>query len=354
MITRSILSRSALAAFGLLLALACAEIAVRLLDLGPSFQVLHRELFQLSGDPALGYELVPGAPDGDTTINSAGFRDREFERAKPPGVFRIVALGDSVTFGQPKKPDESWPKALERLLEELPAGPRCEVLNLGVTGYNVRQVAERLHTLGLAYQPDLVLYGYVLNDPQELSIELEALRDLRADAERRFHEELGRGALRLLSSSRLFLLLASRIDPPVRGTVEFDHKRDPAYDAFQGGDRRGAYFRALHEDDAGRARLSAGLDRLAEAARAAGVPLVLALFPLLLDPRDGPYPLADVHALVTAEARARGFDVIDLEPALTSCERCAADFLHPNAQGARAAAAAVLEGLERLRRLPAE
>jgi lysophospholipase L1-like esterase len=371
---RSILARAALAALGLLLALATAELAVRLLDIGPSFQVLHREIFRLSDDPVLGYELAPGARDGEAAINSAGFRDREFARAKPAGVFRIVAVGDSVTFGQPRKPDESWPKALERLLAERPAGPRCEVLNLGVTGYNVLQVAERLRTLGLAYEPDLVLYGYVLNDPQELSIELEALRDLRANAERRFHEELGRGALRLLSGSRLFLLLASRLDPPAPGAVEFARRRDPAYDAYQGGDRRGAYFRALHADGddgsrlaagldrvaelhadgADRARLAAGLDRLAESTRAAGVPLVVALFPMLLDPRDGPYPLADVHAFVTAEARARGFEVIDLESALTSCEGCAADFLHPNAQGARAAAAAILEGLQRLGRLPAE
>jgi lysophospholipase L1-like esterase len=351
---RSILPRAGLGALGVGLALTCSEVAVRLLDLGPSFEVLHRELFRLSDDPALGYELQPGAPDGETTINSAGFRDREFPEQKPSGTFRIVALGDSVTFGQPEKPDESWPRALERLLEERPSGPRCEVLNLGVTGYDVLQVAERLRTLGLRYQPDLVLYGYVLNDPQEFSIELEALRDLRADAERRFHEELGRGALRLLARSRLFLLLASRLDPPASGGVEFRHKRDPAYDAFQGGDRRGQYFRALHEDAAGRARLAEGLDRLAELARNAGVPLVVVLFPLLLDPSAGSYPLADVHEFVAAEARARGFEVIDLDAPLRGCGRCAADFLHPNARGARAAAEAVLAGLERAGRLPVD
>ncbi|MSR61622.1 MAG: hypothetical protein EXS08_04130 [Planctomycetes bacterium] len=350
-----ILARTGVVLAGVVLALVAAELLVRALELGPSFQVLHRELFQLSANPVLGYELHPGASDGATTINSAGFRDREFALAKPAGVFRIVCVGDSVTFGQPKKSEESWPKALERLLNERVGTASFEVLNLGVTGYNVLQVAERLRILGLAYQPDLVLYGYVLNDPQELSIELEALRDLERASERQFHEGLERGALRLLANSRLFLWLASRVStatPPKSGAVEFTHKRDPAFEAFQGGDTRGQYFRALHDDPAARARLGAGLDALAESTRAAGVPLALLIFPLLLDPRAGAYPLADVHTLVADEARARGFAVVDLAPALGACQRCAVDFLHPNAAGAELFAARAAAELGRLGLVP--
>jgi len=216
-------------------------------------------------------------------------------------------------------------------------------------------VARRLETLGLAFAPDLVVYGYVLNDPQELSIELEALRDLEAASEKRLTADLEHGTLRLLARSRLFLLVHSRLaapPAPAPGTVAFRHRRDPAYDAFQGGDERGEYFRALHESEAGRERLRTSLTRMSEATRAAGVPLVLALFPLLLDPRAGPYPLADVHALVAEEARAQGLETIDLTQTFTDCARCAADFLHPNAAGAEAAARALADALERDGRLP--
>lgn len=337
---------ASLAALALAAACVTGELLVRALDLGPSFQVLHRELFQLSANATLGYELRPLARDGKTRISSDGLRDREFARAKPPGVFRIVAIGDSVTFGQPREPAASWPKALERELNARAApGTSFEVLNLGVTGYNGLQVAERLRVLGLAFAPDLVLYGYVLNDPQELSIELEALRDLRAAAERDLAAEFERGALRLLARSRLFLLLRSRLAAPAPAPVALRHARDPAYEAFQSGDERGTYFRTLHESAQGRARLAQSFERLAEATRAAGVPLVVALFPLLLDPRAGPYPLADVHALVSAEANARGFEVLDLGPVFSSCRRCAADFLHPNAAGAEAAALALADEL---------
>lgn len=342
-----ILRGASLSFAALLVALGLAELAARTLGLGPASQILHRELFRLSEDPLLGYELQPGAPDGTGRINSAGFRGREVTEAKPAGVLRIVAVGDSVTFGQPKRPEESWPAALERELRA--RGVAAEVLNLGVTGYNVLQVAERLRTLGLRYEPDLVLYGYVLNDPQELSVELEALVDLRDAEEGRLRAELGRGLRGWLIHSRLYLWLRGLGKSPATapGSVAFRHPMDPAYEAFRRGDPRGSYFRALHEDPAGLARLRTGLDRMAEAARAGGVPLRLVLFPLLLDPRDGPYPLADVHARVRAEAEARGLAVLDLQATLAGAARVAADFLHPNAAGADAAARAIAEDLER-------
>jgi hypothetical protein len=68
-------------------------------------------------------------------INSAGFRDREFPIPKPEGVFRIAAIGDSVTYGHECAQEAAYPKQLERLLN-LAAGdaaPRYEVLNFGVT-----------------------------------------------------------------------------------------------------------------------------------------------------------------------------------------------------------------------------
>jgi len=78
------------------------------------------------------------------------------------------------------------------------------------------------------------------------------------------------------------------------------------------------------------------------------------LFPLLLDPRAGPYPLADVHALVAEEVQRRQLTVIDLAPALGDCEHCAVDFLHPNAAGAELFAVRAAEQLGRLGLLPVQ
>lgn len=81
--------------------------------------------------------------------------------AKAPGVFRIAAFGDSLTYGEGVALEEAWPAVLER---ELQREYRAEVLNLGVCGSqseDVRRLAERLLP---ALGADLVLYGVCLND----------------------------------------------------------------------------------------------------------------------------------------------------------------------------------------------
>ena len=89
-------------------------------------------------------EHVPGITTSiqgiEISINSYGFRDHEFSVKKPEDVCRIVALGDSLTFGQGVPLASTYPKQLERLLnEKMGGGPRFEVLNAGVQGYNTVQ-----------------------------------------------------------------------------------------------------------------------------------------------------------------------------------------------------------------------
>ena len=98
------------------LTLLLGEVLVRVFDIGPTFRVVYREVFQLSDNPVLEYELRPGARDGQQRLNSAGFRDREFPRAKPDGVFRIAAIGDSLTYAASLPRRASYAKQLEELL----------------------------------------------------------------------------------------------------------------------------------------------------------------------------------------------------------------------------------------------
>ncbi len=342
-----------LAAIALVLAL--SEVAIRVLDLGPTFQVVHREVFQLSDNPVLGYELRPSDGDGGTAINSAGFRDREYRVRKPAGVFRIVAIGDSVTFGPPEEREEAWPQHLERLLRaDAGGGMAFEVLNLGVSGYNITRAVERLRVLGMEYDPDLVVYGYVLNDPQQMSIAGEALLDLERAAQERFAARAERGLARLVSRSRLYLLARHRFTEPAAPTraEPFRHPVDPGYVALRGGDRRGDYFRLLHEEADGRSRLEEGMTALAGVA--GDVPVTVAIFPLFLERGSQPdYPLAGVHRQVGELAASHGMRTVDLGPAYAAVAtgfgpgRAVADFLHPSPFGYRVAAVALWAALDR-------
>lgn len=102
--------------------------------------------------------------------NELGFREPRLPGRKPPGVRRIVALGDSFTQGYGVEEDEAYPRQLERRLENV------EVINLGVPGACPLDYAAILEDVGLAYDPDLVLVGVMANDVNDI----RSLRELDA------------------------------------------------------------------------------------------------------------------------------------------------------------------------------
>ena len=100
--------------------------------------------------------------------NALGLNDEEFEVPKPPGRFRILALGDSFTFGLVPYPHTVMTLLEARLRAACP-GRDLDVLNFGIGGAGVRDY-RAIVTLGLAtYDPDLVLVNfYAGNDGPDL------------------------------------------------------------------------------------------------------------------------------------------------------------------------------------------
>lgn len=118
--------------------------------------------------------------------NSAGFRGPELPREKPPGVLRIAVVGDSFPMGWAVREEEAYPSVLEQRLREREPERRSEVLNLGLAGHDTVQAVERLHDVGLAFDPDLVVYGFTLNDLENehyersrIDLELDQLAPLQ-------------------------------------------------------------------------------------------------------------------------------------------------------------------------------
>src|SRR2546425_4995755 len=91
------------------------------------------------------YELIPGSAGtiagASVTVNGFGCRDRDYPVAKPPGVVRIIGIGDSLTFGQGVEEADTFLARLERDLTA--RSLRVEVINCGVFGYNVNEEAQR-------------------------------------------------------------------------------------------------------------------------------------------------------------------------------------------------------------------
>lgn len=98
--------------------------------------------------------------------NSRGYRGGEFDVRKPQGVFRIVCVGDSCTFGLGVREADTWERRLEEILNRAGDGTiRFEVLSFGVVGYSTFQSRRQLELEVPRFAPDLVLYmPTVFND----------------------------------------------------------------------------------------------------------------------------------------------------------------------------------------------
>lgn len=135
-------------------------------------------------DDVIGWSFIPGAsykfvaPEGcpgwgsSGRINSHGLRDYEYGYAKPPGTFRILALGDSYTEAFQFELDRTWTKLLEQALNAQEDGWRYQVINAGRSGMGTTHEYLFYQDKGYKYHADLVLLLFIENDFQDNSKKL--------------------------------------------------------------------------------------------------------------------------------------------------------------------------------------
>jgi len=99
-------------------------------------------------------------------FNPQGFRGVPVVTPKPPGTFRIFALGDSNTFGWDVDEGANWPAQLQQLFAGTPG---VEVVNAGVWGYTSYQGLARFKEL-IPFEPNLVLVSFGGNDAHQVRV----------------------------------------------------------------------------------------------------------------------------------------------------------------------------------------
>lgn len=96
------------------------------------------------------------------TYNADGLHEPvDYSVEKPPNTIRIMALGDSFTFGQFVSTADNWPEKLEVLLNQQSSScsdRKFEVINMGVGSFDVPYIIHRYLTIGDKYQPDLIVW----------------------------------------------------------------------------------------------------------------------------------------------------------------------------------------------------
>jgi lysophospholipase L1-like esterase len=192
---------------------------------------------RLSWDPARGrpgftvadpVRLEKLAPNYDgwfagvpVRTNALGFRDdRDYSLDKAPGTFRIIILGDSVTFGHGSVAEHAYPRLLEDRLKAWKPQVHWQVWNLGVPGYNTSQELAYLREVGPAYRPDLVIIGFYGNDVVDNREVTQATRTAIASAAVKTWLKRHLYSFEFYKRAALTLEYRLRASPAERATLE--------------------------------------------------------------------------------------------------------------------------------------
>lgn len=119
--------------------------------------------FELRRDHTTTYESWGRGVVTHVHVNALGLRDPERPAERAPGVRRVVATGDSITFGIGVDDEAPFPRQMERQLAE--RGIRdIEVWNAGVPGYAMADHLGFLRKHLLPLSPDVLLLQLSRND----------------------------------------------------------------------------------------------------------------------------------------------------------------------------------------------
>jgi lysophospholipase L1-like esterase len=330
------LKKLSLSLLAVLVSLLAAEVLLRATGAAPKVYAIQKGRFQLSKNPRLGYEPAPVDYRGKDlsfydylgASNREGFRDVDHALAKPPGVYRIVVLGDSIAAGlHVDRNEDIFSPILQKLLTE--RGVKAEVVNLAVSGYNTQQEVELFEEKGLRYHPDLVLLAYSLSSREH--IDGDILKTL-LDEER---EKGGLSGARLaahpaLVHSAIYRFLRFRVFHPRAQHVadRQSENEEQRLLALVSGDTVAEYFGVLRS-----------------LSREHGFQVLVAVFPRFVR-SFGNYKFAEQHRYARDLAEKNGFYFADLLAPFARCRRASSapielDNFHPSAYGHRCAVEAL-------------
>jgi lysophospholipase L1-like esterase len=252
----------------------------RSLDLSMEMWKYATQVKQPVDDAQLSFRHLPSAHaflmGVAVDINSQGLRDREYPLAKPPGVCRVLVLGDSTTLGWGVRMDDTAAKILERDLNE-GSGGRFEVINAGVGNSGTRQEVTYYEHYGVKFQPDLIILQYFINDAEPVPREKRGF---------------------LIRYSYLSAFVSSRVDGLLLRLGLRPNWR--------------TYYKSLYRDDQpGWVAAQTALRELSQFTREHGSRLLVGILPELRQV-NGVYPFTEEHEKLKRLLAAEHVPVLDL------------------------------------------
>jgi lysophospholipase L1-like esterase len=334
-VSRHVLGSLALVVGSVAVTLVALEVGCRAAHAPVGTVQISRATTRKSHNPRLRFELRPDSrvrAEVEYRVNAEGLRGPEVAVEKPEGVRRVAVLGDSIAFGYWVAEEDAFPRQLESMLNEVRGeGPRVEVLNFGVPGYNLDQEIETLRSRALRFAPDAVVVAFCLNDLEGVfSYELGLVQD-RALRRRSL---LGRLREGLLSRSHFFAWVEYRL-AEADARRRFARARNPISGPL--------YEQAVSDQK----KSLLGKLRVLQALLASrGIAGVVVAFPAFGGKWER-YPHRELHRVVAEAAKEAGLRAVDLLECYDAYafRDARVDVVHPSPMGHRIAAHAIRDAL---------
>jgi len=304
---RRLAANFSLALSGFLVACLLVELVFRLLGIGrpiePTGQIDPRGF---APDPELIFTLRPGFNgrmwNAPAHYNRLGMRDGEIPPEKPRGEFRILMLGDSVTYGIGVALEKTFSKILERRLNKSASRLRFRVFNAGCPAYNTMQEYRFLLRLLDRVKPDLVVLNFTPTNDYETPYRLDQNGYIRPTAVRpedfSIHLPLENTLGRVSFAYRFAAekIRARLMAPRSRALLA-------------------RIFKEYRENGQGWRRCKKYLLKMNELLKGRGIRLALFIYP---EPTEKPayrredYPFAEIYKKVEDFCRANGIAYLDI------------------------------------------
>jgi hypothetical protein len=285
----------------LALALVALEVALRLF--GYTLYYLDKDAFIPSRNPEILYQLRPGFrglyAGAPVTVNSSGFRGKEWRTANASETTRVVVLGDSVAFGQGVQEGETLAEQLEaRLQRKLPYP--VEVVNLGVPGYDTCQEWWTFKERALPLMPRVAVLLYVENDTDPPVFQVQGEEVISPDVRTGF---LGTFLAAARKRSALYNVTWMRWQAFKVGSFSIERYREILSHKFS-------------DTNPGWRRSREYLTKLTKLAQANAIRLIVIPVPVLWGLADKPYPFDCYIRAVCTAAGTAGAEYLDVVPIL--------------------------------------
>jgi lysophospholipase L1-like esterase len=321
---RTIALRVALAACSGLITVLGLEVVLRMVQ--PARGALLQPQVRYSyapRDPASGrisdyWYLAPNQDayhlDVRVHTNALGLRNREVAPEKPADAYRILALGDSHTFGYGVPEEQTWPRLLEHHLHQASWKRHVEVINGGSEALSLEQEIQLLEDRLLPLKPDLVIVAYYWNDmpmtgaPDEPWQSAKAMipstmtSHAAAPARSRAPDSLTARAKRMLKQSYVLYNIVQHV-PALQMLVYPTNETRWKRAILEG--RQSARVQASW------AFVDRQMDRLTNLAKRNNFALAIVIIPLFEQMLSDGYPNAAYQSEVTRIGRQHGINVVD-------------------------------------------